>query len=92
MRTVRNLAFYKRSGKPWTVQEYKKVVLYTEGVESNATFLPHHRISKTYLYDTGGLVSFMYFWEEQDIGSCTKVAYEDIFHTKLLKPRKQEWR
>lgn len=91
MNVVRNLAFYKRSGKPWTLQEYKKVILYTEGVESNATFIPPKRLSKTYLYDTGGgLTSCMYFWEEQDIGNCTKVAYEDIFHTKLLKPRKQK--
>lgn len=90
MRTVRNLAFYKRSGKPWTVQEYKKVILYTEGIESDATFIPPNRISKTYLYDAGDLVSFMYFWTEQDIRNCTKVAYEDIFHAKLLKPRKQE--
>lgn len=35
----RNLAFYKRSGKPWTVQEYKKVILYTEEVEPNATYI-----------------------------------------------------
>lgn len=90
MRTVRNLAFYKRSGKPWTLQEYKKVILYTQKIEPNATFIPPHRLSKTYLYDIGDLVTLMYFWEEQDISRCTKVAYEDIFPAKLLKPRKQE--
>lgn len=90
MRTVRNLAFYKRSSKPWTVQEYKKVILYTEGIESNTTYITPKRLSETYLYDTGGSISFMYFWEEQDIGNCTKVAYEDIFPAKLLKPSKQE--
>lgn len=86
----RGLAFYKRSGKPWTLQEYKKVILYTEGFESNATFILPNRLSQTYLYDDGSSVSFMYFWEDQDVRGCTKVAYEDIFHTKLLKPRKQE--
>lgn len=88
----RGLAFYKRSGKPWTLQEYKKVILYTEGIESNATYIRLERLSKKYLYDEGTSVSFMYFWEGQDVRGCTKVAYEDIFHTKLLKPRKQEWK
>lgn len=50
------------------------------------------RFSQRYLYDDRTSTGFMYFWEDHSIDHCTKVAYEDIFHAKLLKPRKQEWR
>lgn len=90
MNIRRRLAFYKRSGKLWTLQEYEKVVLYTEGIKIKSTCIPRERLFNMYLYGNGLPNGFMYFWDAQDTSLCTKVAYEDIFHPKLLKPRKQE--
>ena len=83
----RNLAFYKRSGLPWTQKEYLKILFYTEG----ATYGPPisgHVCKNKFIYDCGDSNYFQYPWDKQLLASnfalCKPVAYEDIFSSKRI--------
>lgn len=80
----RNLAFYKRSGLPWTQEEYLKILFYTEGKTEAIHLTPKNK----FIYDYGTTNSFQYDWCQQENHSnfalCKQVAYEDIFPSKRI--------
>ena len=85
----RNLAFYKRSGLPWTQEEYLKILFYTEGKTETIHLTPRNK----FIYDYGTTNSFQYDWCQQENHSnfalCKQIAYEDIFSTEyslLINP------
>ena len=80
----RNLAFYKRSGLPWTHEEYKKILFYTEG-KSIGTKIPS---TLKFIFDNKLTKGFQYGWDKQEkepnFKHCKQVAYEDIFCNKRI--------
>ena len=78
----RNLAFYKRSGKPWTREEYNNIQQYCGDCTDTSTTFSHK-----WVFDDKAPKSFMYTWSEQERHSnfknCKQVAYEDIFKTTV---------
>lgn len=73
----RNLAFYKRSGTPWTQEEYQNIVKYC-GYKTDAR-ISHYK-HDTYIFDNCNPTNFMYAWVSQiNFKNCREVAYEDIF-------------
>lgn len=75
----RNLAFYKKSGEPWTKDEYLKICEYCGDVNTTGFSIPS--ITEAYIFDNGDRTGFMYFWSSPQsrkaLPKCTKVAYED---------------
>lgn len=82
----RGLAFYKADGKPWTKEEYYKILDYV-GYPSPFGF-DEDRVAFKYIYDDGDSSEFMYFWIYQDPHNCTEISYESVFKRKILKTRK----
>lgn len=81
--THRNLAFYKRSGKPWTQEEFVNINKYCGNTTS--TILDKSYETYRYIFDDKTRVRFMHPWVSQETNSnfknCKQVAYEDIFQT-----------
>lgn len=75
----RNLAFYKRSGTPWTEEEYHNIVKYY-GYETDARISTYNY--EKFIFDDGNFTRFMYTWGEKhkNFKNCEQVAYEDIFN------------
>lgn len=82
----RGLAFYKADGKPWTKEEYYKILDYV-GDPSPFGF-DKDRTTFTYIYDDGDSSEFMHFWVGQTPHNCTEITYESVFKRKILKTRK----
>jgi len=81
----RNLAFYKRSGEPWTNQECENIVRYVGAPYqiSNNTW-GNVRPTRRYMFDDGSELIYMANWdaqEESNFKNCKQVAYEDVFET-----------
>ena len=80
--TRRNLAFYKRSGKPWTQVEYNQILAVTNN-KSVQTLSPE-KADRRFIFDDNTAGTFMYCWEQQEnhkhFSSCAIVAYEDLFY------------
>ena len=77
----RNLAFYKRSGEPWTNDELKQIAAYT-GIKYWGNINPN----KKFVYDLGLEDTNESYanWADQNrdnFANCKQVAYEDIFKT-----------
>lgn len=96
---IRNLAFYKKSGKDWTNDEYYNVEKYTQGYSSKIFKLSREEKSNKFLFDIGdrnGTEEFQLQWKEQEgatnFNNCLQVAYEDVFpeSTENEEPEKIE--
>ena len=83
--TRRNLAFYKRSGEPWTDVELNKIREYCESPSSTdvSGFDTHQ-----FIFDDASDSKFMYPWTGQkhnpNFKNCRQMAYEDIFPSKRI--------
>lgn len=81
----RNLAFYKRSGKPWTEEEFQNIVKYC-GYETDARISSY--VYEKFIFDDGSSSRFMYTWvkheKHKNFSNCVQVAYEDIFHPQRV--------
>lgn len=81
----RNLAFYKRSGRPWTEEEYQNIVKYC-GYKTDAS-ISSYAYDK-FIFDDGSSSRFMYAWskheEHKNFSNCEQVAYEDIFNPQRV--------
>lgn len=79
----RNLAFYKRSGTPWTEEEFQNIVKYC-GYETDAKISTYDY--EKFIFDDGNFTRFMYTWGERhkNFRNCKQVAYEDIFHQQRV--------
>ena len=86
--TRRNLAFYKRSGKPWTQEEHAAVISYTEGPTVNNYGLFRQFRKLRYIFDNADSSGFQYLWANQEthpnFKNCKQVAYEDIFPSQRV--------
>jgi len=86
----RNLAFYKRSGKPWTDWECVNIVRYVGATYqiSNEVWGNAHPTCK-YMFDDGTKLMYMANWynqeEKSNFKNCKQVAYEDVFKTPYLE-------
>ena len=92
--THEKLAFCKKDGKPWTLEEYNNILIYCEGEDSKLveTMDPGESRYK-YIYDALAAnpetksTEFMCLQSSthnENFKLCTKVSYESIFHpTKL---------
>jgi hypothetical protein len=79
----RGLAFYKESGKPWTLKQLNKIKKYCGEPLSEYGLNPKN-IDHKYIYDDGDYSTHctMYPWRTQDkdlIAKCTKISYESVF-------------
>lgn len=78
----RNLAFYKRSGEPWTQEEYEDVCEYVG--EEEGQIAASDSYERRYIFDNGDETLFLYPWASQEksynFKNCKQVAYEDIFN------------
>lgn len=88
----RNLAFYKKSGEPWTQEEYSNIMEYVGN-----SYYTINRFCEKYIFSDfdGGY----HMWSEQEEHSnfknCKQVAYEDVFPENefpknfkcIIKPR-----
>lgn len=84
-----NLAFYKRSGLPWTMEDATKIYAYT-GDTGDTHTPPSDFGSGKYYYDNGtSTTPEMYNWSSQQIYGLIVVAFEDIFPTKLHNRRRK---
>ena len=76
----RNIAFYKRSGTPWTEEEYHNIVKYC-GYETDSGISNY--AYRKFIFDNGDPHRFMCIWikqeEDKNFRNCEQVAYEDIF-------------
>ena len=82
----RKIAFYKRSKKPWTEEEYRNIIEYVGDNDyefdwcKDDYYLDNNR---KYIFDDGDDETFMHFWVDQEQNSnfpnCQKIAYEDVF-------------
>ena len=79
----RNLAFYKRSGLPWTDTELDKIREYC-GSPSLTDILGF--TTYKFIFDDATSTRFMYPWAGQEnnpnFKNCRQIAYEDIFCNK----------
>lgn len=84
----RNLAFYKRSGKPWTDEECENVVRYIGNVTQtkNKDWGNVNPTSK-YMFDNGDTYNYMANWGSQEhcenFKNCKHIAYEDTFESSV---------
>jgi len=80
----RNLAFYKRSGEPWTQEEYKAVCKWCCDLSDEDFTLYSIDTKVKYIFDDGYDNAFLYPWSYQEknhnFKNCKQVAYEDIFN------------
>lgn len=83
---LENLAFYKRSGKPWTHEELINIASFCN------TNIPYdrtddsfysHIYNRKYVYKNENTYES---WYPQDIKNCFKVAYEDVFTNQVIYP------
>ena len=86
----RNLAFYKRSGEPWTNQECENIVRYVGSpYQINNKKWGNNRPTCKYWFDDGSKLFYMSDWYTQERQSnfknCKQVAYEDVFKTPYLE-------
>lgn len=81
----RNLAFYKKSGEPWTKAEYINIIKYV----GDSCTTTNYNYSAKWCFDDGLQIDFMHTWDRQEnhpnFKSCKQVAYEDIFNIKLTQ-------
>lgn len=82
----RGLAFYKADGKPWTKEEYYKILDYVDDLSPFG--FDESRVAFKYIYDDGDSSEFMHFWIDQTPHNCTEITYESVFKRKILKTRK----
>ena len=81
----RNLAFYKRSGKPWTEEEYRNIMKHVGDNDKGDWYVHsyYEDANRKYIFDGDYSASFMYFWEAQErnpnFPNCQQIAYEDVF-------------
>lgn len=86
----RNLAFYKRSGKPWTNEECENIIKYVESpVQIKTEDWGNLNPTSKYMYDAGLTISYMANWVIQEkypnFKNCKQVAYEDMFDAPYPK-------
>lgn len=86
MSNNRGLAFYKADGKPWTIEEYCKILDYVN--DPSPFGFNEDRVTFKYIYDDGDSSEFMHFWSDQTPYNCTEIPYESVFKRKILKTRK----
>lgn len=83
----RNLAFYKRSGEPWTKAEYDNIQNYCGLCNDSSSITDSYSQTKKFIFDDGGSYNYMFMWYEQEedpaFKNCTQVTYEDIFETAV---------
>ena len=86
----RNLAFYKKSGEPWTDEECENIVRYV-GCEVQIEYGDWGNINteNKYVFDDGHGGRWMANWSSQETDgnfkNCKQVAYEDVF-PMVLEP------
>lgn len=83
----RNLAFFKRSGEPWTQDEYENICDYV-GDENYGDVTGKNETKAKYIFDDGKSCTVaMYPWSKQENHSnfknCKQVAYEDVFQSPI---------
>lgn len=80
----RNLAFYKESGEPWSVEELLNICKYC-GDSNTSVSTTSEKYSRKWVYDDGSSTSFMWMWESQRLPSnYTCLSYESVFNNSLL--------
>lgn len=87
----RNLAFYKRSGEPWTDEECENIVRYVKATDQiKCEDWGNVNPNVKYMYDDSGY-NYMANWSRQEksynFKNCKQVAYEDIFEIPTTEPR-----
>lgn len=77
------LAFYKRSNKPWTEEEYQKIRNYVKASHSNPTL---KGLQRKWIFANSGNPCAYHHWRLQEnhenFSNCKQVAYEDIFFSE----------
>lgn len=85
----RNLAFYKKSGEPWTQEELDTVLTHCGLKTGN---MAEDAATRKYIFDDSSNNNFMYLWCNQEkqpnFKNCQQLPYEDIFGT--TQPTKKE--
>lgn len=78
--TRRNLAFYKRSGEYWAIDEIANIHSYCGDRQASSSSI---LCTDKYIFDNSDLKDFMYDWVQREkhpnFKNCKQVAYEDIF-------------
>lgn len=92
----KKLSFYKRSGKPWTSEEYTNILRYsdTSFPENRNSYLDPLISFNKYIYDGTDSGVSMYAWSNQmkdeDLSEFEILAYEDVFEPKTTKGNKMQ--
>lgn len=75
---LRNLAFYKRSGEPWTSHEFTNMYDFIGDTAGRNTI--DNTINNTYFYDDGTMAPYNAWHRSRpNFKNCLQVAYEDVF-------------
>jgi hypothetical protein len=87
----RNLAFYKRSGEPWTQEEYLNICEYV-GDENPGYIFGQEKLE--YIFDDGSSsTTFIFPWigimATENLKNCKQVAYEDVFLAQIERVDEQ---
>lgn len=79
----RNLAFYKESGEPWSVEELKNICKYCGDI-TTISATDSEQYKRKWVYDDSSSTAFMWMWQEQRFPSnYTCLSYESIFNNSL---------
>jgi hypothetical protein len=90
----RNLAFYKRSGEPWTYEECENIVRYVGSkVQIRNEDWGNIDPCRKFMFDSCFGRSFMASWSDQEdhnnFKNCKQVAYEDVFLAQIERVDEQ---
>ena len=81
----RNLAFYKRSGEPWTQEEFVNCCKHTNS--THECDIGRDVVHNKFMFSDGTSHSHMYPWSRVESRSnftnCEQIAYEDVFPINL---------
>lgn len=79
----RNLAFYKESGEPWSVEELKNICKYCDDI-TTILAADSEQYKRKWVYDDSSSTAFMWMWQEQRFPvNYTCLSYESIFNNSL---------
>ncbi len=92
----RNLAFYKRGGAKWELQDFQTILDHTGAIPKYNGFSKEKATKKfvedmksPYIFDNAvESDNFMHAWASQDYKHCTLHCFEDYFHPPKLKTYK----
>lgn len=62
----RNLAFYKESGEPWSVEELKNICKYCGDI-TTILAADSEQYKRKWVYDDSSSTAFMWMWQEQHL-------------------------